>query len=91
MCGPWAGWLPIALFQLIVVICNLSAGLGVFRKVKLANRSSSPYLWELRQVSFEHPTWTVQKLTQEAHSVSVVPAVSNGSVLVGKGWRGDQM
>lgn len=59
----------------------------MFRKVKLANRSSGPCLWALIQGSFEHPTWTVQELTQEAHSVAVVPAVSNGSVVAGKGWR----
>lgn len=63
----------------------------MFRKVKLANRSSGSCLWELIQVPFEHPTWTVQELTQEAHSVSVVPAVSKGSVLAGKRWRGDQV
>lgn len=78
MFSPGVGWLPVALFQIMVVICNLSRGLGVFRKVEQTNGSSSPYLLQLIWAPLEHLKWTVQQLTQEAHSVSAVPAVSIG-------------
>lgn len=61
----------------------------MFRKVKQANRSNSPYLPELIWASFEHLKWAVQQLTQDAHSVPAVPASSSGSS--GKGQKGNWM
>lgn len=41
--------------------------------------------------SFEHLKWVVQQLAQDAHSVSMVPASSSGSVSSGKGQKGNWM
>lgn len=60
----------------MVVICHLSIGSGVIRKVNWANRSSGLYLLDLRWASFEHLKWTVQQLTQETHSLTISGACS---------------
>lgn len=58
------------------------------RKDRQTNtEAAGPYLLELLSASFEHLQWTVQQLTQEAHSASVKPQIALAPSCPGKGRK----